>query len=244
MTDTKRAMIGLDDIFGDLFGLNIKGMRSIVDVWIKPATYAKAARDEGWEGRYTPSIRLWLSMMAVGSFLQFLWISDDAPITKVFAEGFRDAGLSAPEGITLTELGQEAAVWTYGLMPVVQLVFLMFLAVFWRLWGAPTTVGLRVRYLLGVMIPSGSLMLAILPVLAVMPEAYMTAYGLLLAVLAALVDWQTSARGFITAKARGGKLLRALALAVMIFVVNVGVSIIVQVAGVIIVANKYGLSPA
>lgn len=244
MSEAKKVSIDVDDIFGDLFDLNIRGIRSIAVLWRRPSAYAEAAQDPDWEDRYTPSIRLWLSIAAVGSFLQFLWISDDAPIARVYADGIAGAGLTAPEGMSLLALGREAAVWSYGLMPIIQTILLILLAILWRGWGRPISAGLRVRYLLGVVVPSGSLMLAAVPLLAFIPEEFLTPFGLILAVVAATVDVQTSARGFITAGTLGAKMVRAFALAAMLLVLNVGVSILVQVAGVIIVAYKYGLTPS
>lgn len=244
MAKAKQITVSIDDLFGDLFGLNIKGMRSIIDLWVRPSDYAKAAEDPDWEERYTPSIRLWLSLAAAGSFLQFLWISENAPIARVFADGFANAGLQSSSAISLLELGREAAVWSYGLMPILQTIFLIILALLWGVWGQPTSAGLRVRYLLGIIIPSGSLMLLFLPVLAFLPPNSMTMVGLVLAVIAAAVDFQTAARGFMAAETRAGRLLRSLAIATMLFMLNVGVSILVQVAGVIIVAYKYGMTPS
>ena len=54
---------GLNDMAEDLFGLSLRGLATIRDSFLRPADLFSAARTPDWQGRYTPSVRLVISLI-------------------------------------------------------------------------------------------------------------------------------------------------------------------------------------
>ncbi len=235
--------IGVDDLAGDIFNLNIRGLKSITALWRSPKTYFQAARRTDWSGRFTPSVRLWLSIIALTSLLQFIWIGSGSPLVEAYTQGFRDAGVVVAGETTVEELSEIAAVWIFGIFPIVQLVLFLFLLPLFPLWGKGTTFSLRVRYGFAMMVPSASLMVFILPSMALFPPGVMSSFGLGIGLMAFLVDAQTAYRGGF-----GGSVLRralrAMAVSGLILTLNITAHIATQIAGIVFVSIRYGVTAA
>jgi len=160
-----------------------------------------------------------------------------------FANGFAEAGLNLPEDMSYRDIGAEAALWVFGWVPIVQIISMLFMALVYNFWGERTTLALRQRYLFSIMIPSASLMPIFLTIMLLVPPQLMTAYGILLAVAAFLIDFQTGYRGGFTDVSRGGRAWRAGLLAFILVTINTMTTIAVQIAGIILIGQKYGLAP-
>ncbi|MEE2565273.1 hypothetical protein [Hyphobacterium marinum] len=231
--------VAIDDLAEDVFGLNIRGIRSIATIWIHPRRYFQSARSPDWDNRYTPSIRLWLSLIALASLLQFLWIGTDTPLVSAYAAGFEDAGVTPSPGMTFQELGERAALWIYAFAPAVQ--FVLFLAVlgFFPFWGERTSYSLRLRNLFAIMMPSATAMTLLLPAMALIPVSLLTAFGYLIGLLTLLLDTVTGFRGAFPAVDGLARLWRAGLLAVAILTLNVIANISAQIAGIVFVSVVY-----
>lgn len=236
--------ISVDDLAGDLFSLNIRGLRSIAILWARPSAYFDAADDAEWKDSYTPSVRLWLSLIALSSLLQVIWLSPTSPIVMAYADGFREAGLALPETLTFPALGEEAAVLIFTAFPIVQLLTFLFILPLFRVWGRETTFSLRVRYGFATMIPSASLMMIILPGMAGLPSGWASSFGWAIGLVAMTVDTMTVHRSGVHETAGTWRWLRALLIAVIVLGLNVIMHAITQVAGIIFISVKYGLAPA
>lgn len=233
--------IGLDDLAGDIFSLNIRGLRTIAVLWRDPRAYFDAASDPDWKNRYTPSVRLWLSMIALASLLQFLWLGSDTPLVAAFAQGFRDAGVELQDGMTYESIGETAAIWIFAAFPIVQLLTFLFILPLFRLWGRDTTYSLRVRYGFAMMTPSASVMLLLLPSMALLSPEQVTLFGIGIGILAWLIDAVTMYRGISPGQTQPGRLLRAGLLAAIILTLNVVTNVATQIAGIILISLRYGL---
>lgn len=235
--------LSLDSITEDLFGLNIRGVQSIIAAWKKPGNYFAAARLPDWKDKYTPSIRLWLSFFALFSALKYWWLGANAGMVGAFAAGFENAGLNLPDGITYQDLGAEAVLWVFGWVPILQIISMVLLACVYNAWGERTTLALRQRYLFTVMIPSASLMPILLSVMLLVPPGMMTAYGIFLAAAAFLVDFQAGYRGGFSKVSKRGRAWRAGLLALVLVTINTLTSIATQIVGIILISQKYGVDP-
>ena len=160
-----------------------------------------------------------------------------------FANGFESAGIKLPDGMTYRDIGAEAALWVFGWVPIIQIISMFLLALIYNTWGERTTLALRQRYLFAIMIPSASLMPVFLTVMLLVPPNMMTAYGILLAVAAFVIDFQTGYRGGFTKVSRTGRAWRAGLLALILVTINTVTTIAVQIAGIIFIGQKYGLGP-
>ena len=227
----------------DLFGLNIRGLQSILTLWWRPREYFAAARDSDWREKYTPSIRLWLSFFALLSVLKFWWFGTIAGMVGAFAAGFEDAGLILPDGMSYQDIGAEAVLWVFGWVPIVQIISMFMLALIYNAWGERTTLALRQRFLFAVIIPSASVMPILMTVMLLVPAQMMTAYGILLAVMAFFIDFQTGYRGGFTNVSRTGRAWRAGLLALILVSINTLTTIVVQITGILLIGQKYGVGP-
>jgi len=238
--------IGIDDLAGDLFSLNIRGMRSIGTLLADPARYFDAADDADWQDSYTPSVRLWLSLIALSSLLQVISLSSDSPIVLAYADGFRDAGLVLPRELSFQMLGEEATVWIFTAFPIVQLLTFLLILPHLKLWGRETTFSLRVRYGFAMMIPSATVMLFIMPgaKLVGMPPEWVVLFGAMVGLIAFLVDAVTVHRGARAGTSQFGRLVRSVLIAGAVLGLNLIMHTITQITGIILISMKYGLAPA
>ncbi len=187
-------------------------------------------------------MRLWLSLIALSSLLQFLWLGSDTPLVAAFAQGFRDAGVVLRDGMTYEAVGEIAAVWIFASFPVVQLLTFLFILPLFRFWGRETSFSLRIRLGIAIMIPSASVMLFVLPSMSLLAPEQMIAFGWAIGVLAWLVDSVTMFRGASPGKTLWGRIVRSGVFAGIILVLNVIMNVATQITGIILVSMRYGLT--
>ena len=241
-TKPASADLSMDSIAEDLFGLNIRGLRSIAAAWTKPRHYFAAARVPDWQDKYTPSIRLWLSFFALFSALKFWWFGTNEGMIGAFATGFSEAGLQLPDGVSYEDIGAETVLWVFGWIPVIQIVSMLLLSVIYTAWGERTTLALRQRNLFIVMIPSASVMPVFLTGMLMVPQSMISVYGVFLALAAFLIDFQAGYRGAFSNVSRAGRLWRAGLLALLLVSINTATAILAQIAGIVLTAQKYGVA--
>lgn len=241
--DGEDTNLNLDRFAEDLFGLNIRGLRSIFALWVHPRKYFTVARTPDWNGLFTPSVRLWLSFFALFSALKFWWIGGNEGMIGAFTSGFAQAGLPIPDGTTYEDVGREAVMWIFSLTPILQIICMFLLALIFPFWGEQTTISLKQRYLFAVIVPSASLMPLFMTIMLFVPQSALSLYGLLIAAVTFLVDFQTGYRGAFTQVTRMGRAWRAGLLALIVVLLNTGTSILAQIAGIIVISQKYWAVP-
>lgn len=233
--------LSLDSIAEDLFGLNIRGLQTIQTIWRRPKTYFAAARTPDWNNQFTPAIRLWLSFFALFSALKFWWFGRNESMVGAFAEGFADAGLVLPEGVTYQDIGGETVMWVFGWVPIIQIVSMVILSFIYSAWGERTTLALRQRYLFAVLIPGASVMPIFLTGMLFVPQHLLTTYGIFLACAAFLIDFQAGYRGAFKSVSLRGRIWRAGFLAFIVVSINTITTIVAQIVGIIVTSQKYGV---
>lgn len=237
------AALPMDALAEDLFGLNLRGLRSVRALWRRPRRYYEAARTLDWQDEFTPSIRLWLSFFALYSALKFWWIGGNDGMIDAYTAGFAQAGLVPPAGKTMQDISREAVLWVFGIIPFLQIGSMMMLSVIYPFWGERTNVALRQRYFFATIIPSASLMPVFLTAMLFVPGAWLTAYGIGLAIVTLVIDFQTGYRGAFSKVGGVSKLWRAGLLATIIVALNVVTSIAAQIVGIVLTSQKYGGTP-
>lgn len=240
---TRSSDLSYDSMAEDLFGLNIRGLKTIFAAWTRPSAYFAAARTPNWCEKFTPSIRLWLSFFALFSALKLWWFGSNEGMIGAFATGFENAGLLLPEGVTYKDVGTEAVLSVFGWIPAIQIVSMFFLSLVYPVWGERTTVALRQRYLFIIVIPSASVMPLFLSMMLFVPQNLMSAYGVLLAVVAFIIDFQTGYRGGFSAAPKFGRVWRAGLLALVLVTINTVLAIVAQIVGILFIAQKYSVVP-
>jgi hypothetical protein len=236
--DTGAHRVSADDIVQDLFGLNLRGLRSIWTLVVRPRHYFEAATYADWQGRFTPSVRLWLSLLAIFSLLKVWFISADSPLVAAYADGFRAARVMPVEGETFESLGQAAALWTFGLVPFLQFAAMFLIATIYPIWGEKTNFALRQRYLFGIVTPSATLGLFLVIAMVLVPPSLITAYAFAMAAVSFIVDTVTGARGVFGSRGAAGRLWRAALLALAVATLNIAVNVLAQIAGILVVGGR------
>ena len=143
----KPDRLTLDDFFMDVFGLNVQALRTVRITFADPKVYFDAADDPDWFENYTPSIRLWLSLMAIVFFLQFFWAGENSPLVSIFAQQLENAEATLPPGASYRDLAVEFTLWSYGILPIALLAGMILLEWIYPFWGQKTTIAMRESYL-------------------------------------------------------------------------------------------------
>ncbi|HBH90465.1 hypothetical protein [Ponticaulis sp.] len=149
-----RKKPGLDALIEDIFGLNFRGLKTIGHLFWKPAAVFTAARDEDWEHRYTPSIRLYFSLVAVLVFFQFIWAGENSFMTESFRQLLRPFTESEIGNVFSLEELVSQSVRIYTLMyPVTLGLFAAIAAMMTFIWGKNSGFVTRIRLYFAAIIP-------------------------------------------------------------------------------------------
>jgi len=164
LTGAKR--VGSDEFFYDIFGVNIKGLKSIWTLIKNPADYFEAAQLPDWGGDHWPSIRIWLGIMGILVALQFLWASENSEMTSMFqmlatipgdtiATSFAEDGVTLDlSGLDKQELGKTAFKrWTF-IYPFFLIGAMCALAFIFRAWNPAVGFVIRLRFVFAIIVPA------------------------------------------------------------------------------------------
>lgn len=208
-----------DIVAEDLFALNVRAIRAIWASVTAPSKLFAAARDKYWHNRYTPSLRLYFSLVALISALQFFWLGEGSALNELAREmvsqspeewGGRDAETATQDifaaFIIVLPFGYALAHILAGLLM--------------RVWGKGTPAVERVRLYFCTLIPGTLLGIASTMALAqIPPEALkmtqIPTYILFFGVYAATYFF-----GMAREMSAGGRAWRAGVLAALISIVD------------------------
>lgn len=154
----KASLIGLDNLIEDLFGLNAKAFRSIWLSFRAPAKYADAATSADWRGSFTPTVRVWVGLVALYSALRFFYGSEDGTMTQMYVEILETAIADNPEtplaDIDSTLLAQSILKWATVFLPFIMLPLYAVVAFIFRVWPDKPSFVIRFRYVMLTVVPS------------------------------------------------------------------------------------------
>jgi len=74
------ARPGFNALLEDVFGLNVRGLRTLRDLYVSPRKVFDSARVIDWANQHTPTIRLTFSLITVYMLLGFFWAAEDGPL--------------------------------------------------------------------------------------------------------------------------------------------------------------------
>lgn len=212
--------LGVNDLSEDMFGLSVRGLRTISHLFTKPTTVFEAARSADWAGgKYTPSIRLVLSILAVIAAIRFLWAGPDSYMSQSTYEQL----MASPEinDPAIADLIRNEIMSAFLLIfPFTFMVVQTFAAVCLHIWGAKTKATLRIRYYFLAIAPSTLVTLIMLPLLSVIPLEYYWHYTALMFVVTYALDTTTSFRGAVAGNSHVVRLFKSCSLGVMSLVAS------------------------
>ncbi len=163
---TGAPRVGSDEFFYDIFGVNLKGLKSIWTLIVSPSEYFAAARLPDWGGDHWPSVRIWIGLMGILAALQFLWASESSEMTAMFqtlamsvAEGVQAGASRDGIGISLEnldrkDLGRRAfKLWAI-IYPFFFVVMMCALAFVFRPWKPAASFVIRLRFIFAIVVPA------------------------------------------------------------------------------------------
>ncbi len=231
------SKIGLDNLLEDIFGLNIRALKTIGVLFKSPFNYFEAARTPEWENKYTPSFRVWFGLVAMLVALNFIYNNDRSAMTSGYTDvieqmipeitkGVQAAKAKAGEppvqiSLDAGKAAKDMGKWVMVYYPFAYIPFMALIGIFVRFWGRQVTYVTRLRYLFGVVVPSVAFMLlSTFFFIFISTESLMWISALSIICVMAL-DFITAYRGPFKAMDAGKRLWRTSALTLILFLVYV-----------------------
>ena len=216
----RASKLGFDSFLGDVFGLNLLGLKSLWVAIKDPARYADAARDKRWLDKYTPSFRIWFGLMAVLALMRF-FANDLVDVSIAYMEQMSLGSFAElePDGINSKKFMATVMARTLAFYPLGQLPFLAIVAAMFHSFPGKASYVLRLRWTFAVILPS--------TLFSTMTSLAMPLYsGLLLSpwfmalltVCVFALDWSTASRGPLLGIEGRRRYGVALGFAVLLFV--------------------------
>ena len=161
--------LGIDDLVEDLFGINLRGLSTIWILIRRPWLYFEAAKTPKWQDRYTPSLRVWFAVFAIGTFFQFVWIGGNSPLFLQYVEVMKDlaegANASFAENGEMIDMNvfdpnETAKIlvkYSQLFLPLGYLICMFIVAALFHSWGERLSFVVRLRYVFAIIIPGSIL---------------------------------------------------------------------------------------
>ena len=214
---------GLDSLVEDLFGLNLRGLNTIVQLLISPKKVFTSARVSDWRRQYTPTLRLTFSIITVFMLLSFFWAAEESMMYQALLAQFEAAAAAAdnppsPEALRET-LDRVFAAYAF-LYPFIYMLLHGLVASLIFFWGRGTGWVTRVRLYFALLAVGMSVSLAsmlITPFLDADMLGWFTVIGMSIGLFA---YWITYVRGMSGTHGRLGVFVRATFIALIITFVD------------------------
>ena len=205
--DLTRAS-GWDALLDDVFGLNVRGFRTMWASLFNPAKVFEAARDPGWQDRYTPAIRLVFVIFALTGSLQYLLSGEGTPLWQTVVEA-----VSAYEGDLygreVDDIAREVLLAYSVLYSIAFFVLHIPLSLIVSAWGKGVPMPVRSRLYFATLVPGTLIGLAlVIGQNAISTEINQTS-SLIFMALIILAYVGTIFRGLAPRMSAGGRLWRA-----------------------------------
>lgn len=192
------------DLTEDLFGLNVRGVITLKDIFLHPARVFAAARTPDWNDKYyTPSIRLFFSLITVVILLRVFWAGDGSHFMRSIQMSLQniDQDSVSAEGIM-----QQIIVS----LPIVTMLSMILAGTLVRIWGKGTSLVVRLRCYFIAAIPSWILSYLSFAGMEFLPfQIYLWASSLVYFIIF-VADTSTAYRGGVQAETKAGRVGKAI----------------------------------
>lgn len=197
-----------DDMVEDVFGLNIRAGKTVWAAFAYPARVFAAARTPDWQGIYTPSFRVFFSLIALLFVLKFFWAGEDSMIRQSF-----DIMLTQLQALDpRLETGQiidGAMNMNWVIYPFALAFWYILGAFFLRIWGKGTTAPTRIRLYFAGTLPSTVVMILVTMMTAYAPTSLTILVMAISLLTIPLIDGLTVWRGLEPVHTGAARLWRA-----------------------------------
>ena len=215
---------GLDSLIEDLFGLNVRGLKTVGQLFIAPGKVFETARVSDWRRKYTPTIRLTFSIITVYMLLSFFWAAEDGVMYQSLYSVLSDAAAASDATVTPAEIREDVeiafAAFSF-LYPFVYMLMHGLVGSLVFVWGKGTGWVTRLRLYFGLLTVGMTIALIttfMMPLLSLDQLVYFTMFGMVISVIAYGL---TYVRGMWGKGSTIGILFRAGCIAVLISFVDI-----------------------
>lgn len=214
-----------DSLVEDVFGLNIRGLKTLGQLFAGPKKVFESARVADWRSRYTPTIRLTFSIITVYMLLSFFWAAEDGAMYQTILVQLEEAAARNPD-MPDPDLILEAyfAAFSFSYPFIYMIIHTLIGSLVW-LWGPKTSWVTRIRLYFALL--AVGMFFALLSVMAIpfISTEMFGLYSLFGMVITLMVYAGTYMRGMSGTYSTLGLALRALAVSVIITIGDIAVAI-------------------
>ncbi|MEM1105980.1 MAG: hypothetical protein AAGH87_06280 [Pseudomonadota bacterium] len=202
--------MGWHDLIEDLVGVNLRGLRTLAAAFAQPATLFTSARARDWDGQvFSPSVRVYIFLIAVILFFQFIWGDASSPSAEAMREQFEALAAADPRLDDPELVGRVMNLFAL-VFPIVAVLISFIGSLLVRIWGAGTPILARIRLYFAAILPSTFLQLFGTVGLALTPASFVNLALVVALLLYWIADVATTYRGLAPVHARGGRIWRAI----------------------------------
>ncbi len=140
----------LDSLMADLFGLNIRGAKTIGHLFMRPKDVFDSARVYDWRSQYTPTLRLAFSILTVFSLLSFFWTSEDGILYQTLYNQFSEIYANDPNAGDVGEMIDAMFAGYNIFFPFIYMLVHGLVGSIVFLWGKGTPWVARIRLYFGI----------------------------------------------------------------------------------------------
>lgn len=216
---------GWDALIEDIFGLSVRGLKTIWDMMVRPAQVLEAGRTRHWLDRYTPSLRLVMSLIAVMLLLRVFWAAED---TAMFQSILLQLEAVEAQGVVIEDANETARLyfnaWAFA-FPIVYLLVHTMIAMVTRVWGKGTSFVVRLRLYYAAIIPALLFSVLSMAALPLLPIEFMLVFTAVSMFIAIAISWLTLFRGLAPDMGVGARIWRAVLFAVLVTMADVVTSV-------------------
>ena len=223
---TKTESLGFDDLSEDIFGLSVRAFHTVVTVFSKPKEAFAAARLADWnDRRFTPSIRLVFSVMALLTAVRFLWAGDTSILYETVKFSVDESMEFASESARLAYLDQLLDAFVVAFTPTFMACHIV-AALLLRIWGKGCSFALRLRFYFLGLLPGTIFSLFSVIGMSHLHFGLWAAYGLISIIVIFALDFLTVFRGGVTGNTLLAKAWRSVLFGLTSLVVSIATNIV------------------
>ena len=225
--------VASEALLEDVFGLNVRGVVTLRDLFWRPKRVFDAARTRDWNGRYTPSIRLAFFLLTVFSFFSFLWAAEGSPVYEQFSRGLTVGAEDELEQGRITRFAKAAMGGYAAAYPFAYIVLQGLAALVLPVWGRGTSAALRVRLHFAALCPGAAVNVAYYLLMPALGGLAGTASSVAVSAVGSLLDGATAARAGLPGS-RFEQVLRACVFALGVMVVATLATLLAILGGLVV----------
>lgn len=230
-----------DALLQDLFGLNVRGLKTLGDLVVRPKTVFESARISDWRSKYTPTMRLAFSILTVFTLLSFFWAAEDGALYQSLLVQIEPQLADSPNAARADEIVKATFAGYSFMYPFVYMLFHTMVGSLVFFWGKGTPWVARVRLYFGVLSIGLGLAVASISIMPLIDPSNVNTFTFVGTLVGYLVYGLTYARGMAGSLSKLKLWVRAFFIGLIVTITDVLVALTASVGGGVWAAYQAGL---